>query len=174
MKLKKNKGVVFWITGLSGSGKTTLAELIYKFIDKTYGPTIIISGDDLRELFRLNKFDKISRLKYAQQYSYFCKTIVDQNINVIFATVSLFNKIRNWNRKNIDNYVEIYIKSNIYELIKKKRKFFYKKKRKNIVGKDLKAEFPKNPDITLINNFDTSLNKLSKIIQKQIKIKINK
>ena len=77
MKLKKNKGVVFWITGLSGSGKTTLAELIYKFIDKTYGPTIIISGDDLRELFRLNKFDKISRLKYAQQYSYFCKTIVN-------------------------------------------------------------------------------------------------
>lgn len=174
MKLKKNKGVVFWITGLSGSGKTTLAKLIYKFIDKTYGPTIVISGDDLRELFRLNKFDKTSRLKYALQYSNFCKTIVDQNINVIFATVSLFNKIRNWNRKNIDNYVEIYIKANIYELIKRKKKFFYKKEYKNVVGKNLLAEFPKNPDITLINNFDTSLIKLSKIIQKEIKIKINK
>ena len=26
----KNKGILFWITGLSGSGKTTIAKLFYQ------------------------------------------------------------------------------------------------------------------------------------------------
>ena len=124
MKLKKKKGIVFWITGLPGSGKTTLANLMRDFISKKYGCSIVISGDDLRELFEFRKFDKISRLKYARQYSLFCKKIADQNINVIFATVSLFDRIRKWNRTKIDNYFEIYIKSDINELLKRKKRFF--------------------------------------------------
>ena len=31
---KKDKGILFWITGLSGSGKTTLAKNIFPFIKK--------------------------------------------------------------------------------------------------------------------------------------------
>ena len=34
IKLNKNKGIVFWITGLSGSGKTTLGRKIKKKIKK--------------------------------------------------------------------------------------------------------------------------------------------
>ena len=49
--LKKNKGILFWITGLSGSGKTTIAEKIKKDISNKYGATLIFSGDDLRKLF---------------------------------------------------------------------------------------------------------------------------
>ena len=30
IKLNKNKGILFWITGLSGSGKTTIAKKIKK------------------------------------------------------------------------------------------------------------------------------------------------
>ena len=33
-KLKNNKGIVFWITGLSGSGKTTIAKKITPEIKK--------------------------------------------------------------------------------------------------------------------------------------------
>ena len=120
MKFKKSEGTLFWITGLSGSGKTTLANKIYNFVKKKYGPTIIISGDDLRKLFKFRKFDRKSRLKYALNYSNICKKIVSQNINVIFATVSLFHEVRLLNKKNINNYIEIYIKSNIDKLIERK------------------------------------------------------
>ena len=51
----KNKGILFWITGLSGSGKTTIAKKIRPFISKKYGPTIIINGDDMRNIFKLRK-----------------------------------------------------------------------------------------------------------------------
>jgi len=55
-KLKKNKGILFWITGLSGCGKTTIAKKIENNISKKYGPTIILSGDDLKKIFNYNKF----------------------------------------------------------------------------------------------------------------------
>ena len=50
-KLNSSKGILFWITGLSGSGKTSLAKKIKKDISKRYGPTIVISGDNLRKIF---------------------------------------------------------------------------------------------------------------------------
>ena len=126
IKYNKNKGILFWITGLSGSGKTAIAEEIKKDIYNKYGATIVISGDDLRKIFGYRKFTRKDRLIYALNYSKFCKSITDNNINVIFSTVSLFHTVRKWNKSNIKNYIEIYIQSDIHQIIKKKKKFFYK------------------------------------------------
>ena len=169
-KLKKNEGILFWITGLSGSGKTALAEKIKKKIYSNYGPTITVSGDEIREVFNLNKFSRKERLSYAFTYGKFCKCVTKNNINIIFSTVSLFDNVREWNKANIKNYLEIYIKSDIKKIIKKKKKFFYKGNYKNVVGKNLKAEFPKTPDIIIKNDFTKSLNDLSKELIKKISI----
>ena len=173
IKIKKNKGILFWITGLSGSGKTSISEKIKKDISKKYGSTICISGDDIREVFDYKKYSKNSRLAIAIKYSNFCKFITDQNINIIFSTVSMFHKVRDRNKKNIKNYLEIYVKSDIKTLISKKKKKFYKGFHKNIVGKNQKAEIPKNPNIVLENDFKIPINKLSKILLKKIfKVKL--
>tara|TARA_B100001939_G_C16794510_1_gene552814 strand:- start:139 stop:651 length:513 start_codon:yes stop_codon:yes gene_type:complete len=169
--MKKKNGYLFWITGLSGSGKSSLAGKVFEFIKKKYGPTIILSGDDLRRIFNFNKFDKKSRLEYALSYSKFCKQITDQNINILFSTISMYHKVRSWNKKNIKNYIEIYIESDISELIKFRKKSFYRKKLKNIVGKDIKAQLPKNPDIKIINNFVKSVDQLKLELIKKIKSK---
>ena len=111
-------------------------------------------------------------MKYALSYSKFCKEITNQNINVIFSTVSLYNKVRSWNKKNIPNYLEIYIETNIEKLINEKKKHFYRTKLVNIVGKNIKAEFPKKPDIRIINNFTRSINQLKIELIKKISLKI--
>ena len=170
LKVKKNKGILFWITGLSGSGKTTIAEKIKKKISDKFGPTLTISGDDLRQLLNFKSFSKKDRLSYALTYGKFCKYITDKNINIIFSTVSLFNKVQKWNKSNINNYIEIYIETDINEIIKKKKKFFYRGNYKNIVGKNLKAEFPKKPNILIKNDFTKPLDKLSKELIKKILI----
>ena len=36
----------------------------------------------------------------------------------------MIDKARTWNRKNIDNYVEIYVKADVNEIIKQRKKFF--------------------------------------------------
>ena len=49
--------------------------------------------------------------KLGKSNSNLCKLISDQNINVVFTTVGLFHELFNYNKKNLDNYLEIFIKS---------------------------------------------------------------
>lgn len=169
-KLNKKKGILFWITGLSGSGKTVIAENIKNNIIKNYGPTLLVSGDDLRQIFEFNKYTAKERKLLGRYYCNFAKFITNQKINLIFASVAMRNSTRNWNRKNIDNYLEIYIKSDIQIIIKaKKKKIYHKKNSGDIVGIDIKPQLPKNPDITINNNFKKSIDTLSKELIRKIK-----
>ena len=92
----KKKGILFWITGLSGSGKTTIGRKIKKEIIKIYGPTIHVSGDDLRKIFKINKYDYKSRLKYGRKCCNFAKFITDQKINLIFSIIGMRQSLRDW------------------------------------------------------------------------------
>ena len=102
-----NKGTLYWITGLSGSGKTTIAEVLYKHIKLKYTNTIFLDGDILREVLgcKDTSYEKESRKKLAMQYSRLSKLFTDQGINVIFATISMFDEVRVWNRGNISKYI---------------------------------------------------------------------
>jgi adenylylsulfate kinase len=170
---KKKSGIVFWITGLSGSGKSTIGNIIFNDINKKYGKTLIIHGDDIRNIYDFKQYEKKDRLKLGKSNSNLCKLIADQGLNVIFTTVGLFHKVQEYNRSNIKNYLEIYIKCDLKNLLKMKKKIFYRKKTKFVWGLDIKAEFPKKPDILLQNNFDVPMQKLGMILLKTIKKKLN-
>jgi len=152
MKKKYKKGNLIWITGLSGSGKTYIGKRLKKELEKKYGTFFLISGDDLRSIFKLKRYDRESRLIYAESYSKLCKRLTDQGINVIITVGALFNKIRAWNKRNIKNYYEIFIKRPIKEIIKINKKKLHSKIVKIVFGKDIKAEYPKNPDLIILNN----------------------
>ena len=167
MKIEK-KNVLIWITGLSGSGKTVLGKLILPIIKKKIGPTILISGDDLRNIFKLYGYTKKERLENAKKFYGLYKLLTDQGFNVIFCVVSMFDKVRSWNKKNIKNYIEVYIKSDVKKIIQQRRKEIYFKNKKNIVGLDIKPQIPKNPDITINNNFKKNIREISKVLSKEI------
>jgi len=173
-KINRNKGILFWITGLSGSGKTTLGIKIKKNINKIYGPTVMISGDDIRKIFELDGYGYKDRLAVLKKYCQFAKYITEQKINVIFAVVGMIDAPRKWNRLNVDNYVEIYIKSKIKNIIKlNKKKIYHKKNPGKLVGIDIQAEYPKKPDIILLNTFKKSSDQMSKILLGKINKLLN-
>ena len=78
-------------------------------------------------------------------------------------------KLENGIKKNIDNYVEIYIKSDLSKILKLKKKTLYLRNKKNIVGLDIKPEFPRKPDIVINNNFTKTVDNLSKELLNKIK-----
>ena len=165
----KNKGILFFVTGLAGSGKTSIAKKIKKEISHLYGPTIEVSGDNFRKIFKFNKYTQKARNEYLMNYLVFAKLITDQKINLIFNLIGMYEKARRWNRKNIDNYVEIYIKTDIYKIISFKRKKIYFKKARNVVGLDIKPQFPKKPHIVINNDFSKSIDDLVKELLSKIK-----
>ena len=168
MKIDKKKGILFWVTGLSGSGKTSIAKKILKSIQKKFGKTIVVSGDDLRGIFSFKSYTRKERADLGIKYSKFAKFITDQKINLIFAVVGMRHKIRSHNKKTIKNYIEIFIKSDINRIIKLKKKKVYLKSKKNIVGLGISPEFPKKPDITIENDCKKDINKLSSETFKKI------
>ena len=172
MKINKKKGILFWITGLSGSGKSTIASLIKDRVEKKYGPTIIMSGDDLRYITNFYKYEKKDRLEFSKTKLKFYKFITDQKINLIFSTISLFESVRKKNKKTIENYVEIFIKLDFKEIIENKKKKLYSRKNEKIWGVNIKPEFPKNPLIQIESNFQTSLTKTSDKLMKLINNKL--
>lgn len=171
-KINKKKGILFWITGLSGSGKTSLALKIKRQINNLYGPTINISGDQIRKIFNLKGYGANDRIKIGFMYSKLFKFITDQNINVLFSGIVLIKKIRKWNKKNIENYFEIFVDSKIRNILSNKKKNLYKKQITNVVGIDISANFPNNPDIIIKNNFSLSINDLSKELLHKINSKL--
>ena len=69
----KNKGILFLITGLPGSGKTAIAKRIKKKISNLYGPTLEVSGNNLRKILKWNKYTQKSRDEHIMNYFFFCQ-----------------------------------------------------------------------------------------------------
>jgi cytidine diphosphoramidate kinase len=151
---------LFWLTGLSGAGKTTIGALLTERLRERGDPVIFLDGDILREVYKDSiGHDRDSRLAAAMQYARLCKMLVDQQVHVVCATISLFHQIQNWNRHHIKNYLEVYIDVPMDELIKRDSKQIYSRavsgKLSNIVGIDIQPEFPMHADI-IIKNFINS------------------
>lgn len=167
-KINNSEGVLFWITGISGSGKSTFAKKIINNVKTNFGPSIVLHGDDFRKTFDLNGYSRKDRLNIGKNYISFIKLIIKQRINVVFAVVGLFDELRALNKKIFKNYVEIYIQSDLKKIIKLGRKKTYKNNSTNIVGIDIKPQFPKKPDIIVKNNLKNNID----ILVRQLNAKI--
>ena len=149
---------VIWITGLSGAGKTTLANELYNVLYSNNHSLILLDGDELRKVFQSTEFNsknhgREARLSLAMKYARLCKLISVQGITVIISTISLFKEVHLWNRENLPNYYEIYIKVSIEELRKRDPKGIYSKfysgSITDVAGLDLEIDEPSNPDFLI-------------------------
>ena len=80
------------------------------------------------------------------------KEIADQGIDVVVCSIAMYDAVRDWNRENIENYVEIYVKTNWETLIRRDQKGLYSSGRKDVVGVDLPYDEPKKPDAVVEND----------------------
>ena len=145
-----------------------LSKSICSFIIKKFGPTIILSGDNLRRIFKLKKYDKESRLQNGKKFSKLLNLISKNNVNIVFSVVGLFHELQNYNRKNIKNYIEILIDADFKKTELRRQKYFYKRNTINVWGRDIKPELPKNPHIAIKNDFKKSKKSLSTELKNKI------
>jgi adenylylsulfate kinase-like enzyme len=123
----------------------------------------------MRRIFKNRKYALKDRMDFGKMIIKLASFFLKQKTNVIFATVGLNEEIRNFTKKNIVNYIEIYIESEIKQLQKKKvRKFYNNANVKNVWGLDIKPEIPKKPYVKVTNNFKVSIDFLTKKIFKKI------
>jgi len=153
--------MVTWMIGLSRAGKTTLSQLLYKKLKPDVSNLVLLDGDAIRVLFGSDVDHTIEgRRKNAERISHLSKFLSDQNIHVIAAVLSIFPEWQAWNRKNISNYQEVYIKASMDSLEKRDTNGLYSQAKKglmkNVVGVDIPFPEPKQPDLVVENNIETA------------------
>ena len=148
-------GQVIWITGLSGAGKTSLATEVANRLREADVKTVLLDGDELREVFGTAAFTaqnhgREARLALAMQYAHLCRVIASQGLTVVIATVSLFREVHAWNRENLPGYFEVYLKVPLEELRRRDPKDIYRRYYagllNNVAGLDLPVDEPEAAD----------------------------
>ena len=154
-------GTVYWITGLSGAGKTTIGKLFYNYLKEQYPNTVFFDGDTLRKVFGDDLgYTEEERRKCAMRYAKLCALLEEQGMNVICCTISMFDSVRQWNRENIHNYREIYVRVSMDTLRTRDQKGLYSgttsETEKDVAGIHFQVEMPMNPDLILDNDGETT------------------
>ena len=151
--------MVVWIIGLSGTGKSTLASHVVNRIRLSGKSVVLLDGDVIRSLFG-NDVDHTmdGRRRNAERLSRLSKFLSDQGVYVVAAVLSIFPEWRQWNRENIENYSEVYMRATMQTLLKRDIKNLYARALKgeisNVVGVDLPFPEPENPELIIDNDTD--------------------
>ena len=146
------KGFTLWFTGLSASGKTTLSQMVEKRLRELALKVEILDGDPIRE--NLSKglgFSKEHRDINVLRIGFVCNLLSRNGVAAIAAAISPYREIRDRNRAQIENYVEVFVDAPVEECAKRDPKGLYKKayagEIPNFTGVSDPYEAPDKPEI---------------------------
>ena len=163
--------MVLWIIGMSGSGKTVIGKEVYNRLKEKHDNIVFLDGDIFRAIMGGDLgFTVEERKKNALRICGMCKFLDSQKIHVICSVLSIFHDSQEWNRENLRQYREVYIKVSMETLIKRDSKSIYSKatkgELKNVVGMDIDFLPPKKPDIIIENEGTLSVSSAADTIIK--------
>ena len=115
-KIKNQKPICLWFTGLSGSGKSTIANALEEKLNKLGKHTYILDGDNLRH--GLNKdlgFDIESRNENVRRTAEVARLMVDAGLIVIVGLISPLKNEREHARSLFSHgqFMEIYLSTSL-------------------------------------------------------------
>ena len=126
--LLARRGFTLWLTGLPSSGKSTLAELVAKRLRTTGYPVELLDGDEVR--LRLSKglgFSKDDRDENIRRIAYVARLLTRVGAVAITAAISPYRDVREEARKEIGDFVEVYVKCPLDECVRRDVKGLYRK-----------------------------------------------
>ncbi len=148
----EHKGFTLWFTGLPCSGKTVLANAVAEELNAKGMKVERLDGDIVRKsLTRDLGFTEEDRNMNIERVTFVAKLLTRNGVAVLASFVSPYNKIRAYSRKEIGDYILVYVKCSLKECENRDVKGMYAKARageiKNFTGIDHPFEEPDRADI---------------------------
>jgi adenylyl-sulfate kinase len=166
----KTEGFTIWFTGLPCSGKSTVAKIVEKYLRDLDMNVEVLDGDIVRQhLTQGLGFSKEGRDLNIKRIGFVCKLLSRNGVAAIAAAISPYREIRDWVRKEIGRFVEVYASCPLEECIKRDVKGMYKKaiagELKNFTGVDDPYEPPSNPEVIIYTDREIPQESADKIIR---------
>lgn len=164
------KSFTVLFTGLSGSGKTTLSALTAEFLLRLGFKTEILEGAYLKNfLYEMEDQFRFNNIINAKRIIYISKLLNKYGICSLISTIMPYGESREMFRKEIENYLEIYLECDI-NILRQERdsKGYYKQaaeeKINYLIGVNTPYETPSRPDLIIRTDLQNKSDCLEKII----------
>ena len=149
-----DKGVTIWFTGLSGAGKSTLAEALAQHLKAREQRIEILDGDAVRtHLSKGLGFSREDRDTNIKRIAFVCSLLTRNGVVCISAAIAPYRESREWARREIGNFVEVYVKCPLEVCRQRDVKGLYKLvdegKIQYFTGVDDPYEEPEYPDLVV-------------------------
>ena len=153
-RLKDQKPVVLWFTGLSGAGKSTIANLVEKRLHAMGRHSYLLDGDNVRHgLNRDLGFTEGDRVENIRRVAEVASLMLDAGLIVLTAFISPFRAERAMARSLVgqDEFVEIHVDTPLAVAESRDVKGLYGKARRgelaNFTGISSPYEAPEQADL---------------------------
>src|SRR6266702_3986840 len=166
-----NKGFTIWFTGLSGAGKSTLSEAIERRLRERERSVEVLDGDIVRtHLSKGLDFSREGRDTNIKRIAFVCNLLTRNGVACISAAISPYREARGWARKEIGNFVEVYVKCPIEVCRQRDVKGLYKLvdegKITGFTGVDDPYEEPEHPELVVETSEETIKESVGRIFAK--------
>jgi adenylylsulfate kinase len=155
-----NTGFTIWFTGLSGSGKSTLSDVIEQRLKAGGRNVEVLDGDIVRtHLSKGLGFSREDRDTNIKRIAFVCSLLTRNGVACISAAISPYRDTRDWARKEIGNFVEVYVKCPLEVCrqrdVKGLYKLAYEGKIKEFTGVSDPYEEPVHPELIVETDKET-------------------
>ena len=170
-----NTGFTIWFTGLSGAGKSTLAEVIERRLKDQGRNVEILDGDIVRtHLSKGLGFSREDRDTNIKRIAFVCSLLTRNGVVCISAAIAPYREAREWARREIGDFVDVYLKCPIEVCRHRDVKDLYKLvdegKIKNFTGVDDPYEEPENPELVIETDKESVGESFSRIFAKLVEL----
>lgn len=151
--IHEKKPLVLWFTGLSGCGKSQISQAVYEKFQQRRIRVEYFNGRKIREIFPEIGYAPENRKEHIRKIGSLIEILENNNTSVIGSFESPFEETRSYLRRNLINYIEIYVHASRDYCISKDNRGLYMKAMNgeldNFVGVSIEYEEPKNPEIII-------------------------
>lgn len=167
----ERQGFTLWFTGLSGSGKTTLARAVERILRDRGLKVEVLDGDIVRtNLSKGLGFSKEDRDTNIKRIGFVCKLLSRNGVVAIGSAISPYREVRDFVRRDIGRFVEVYCRCPLDVLVERDVKGLYEKalagEIANFTGVSDPYEEPLNPEVVADTDKETPEQSVAKILAK--------
>jgi len=168
---KNEKGFTVWFTGLPCSGKSTIAKSVAQELKQKGLKAEMLDADVIRQhLWKELGYSKEDRDENIKRAAYLSHMFARNGVAVLTSFISPYQELRDYARKQIGDFVEVYVKCPVEVCIQRDTRGMYKKalagEIQNFTGVSDPYEEPLTPEVLIESDKETLAESVAKVMSK--------
>ena len=168
---RNERGFTIWFTGLPCSGKSTVADAVAEELRKQRLKVERLDADIIRRyLWRELGYSKEDRDENIRRVAYLAQLLTRNGVAVLTSFISPYRELRDYARREIGDFVEVYVKCPVEVCMQRDTRGMYKKalagEIHNFTGISDPYEEPLHPEVLIESDKEPLAQSVGRVMAK--------